>query len=59
MESKKPWQSKTLWINLIMAGLAFVPAVQAVVTPEVLGAVFGAVNAALRLTTKSGVSLKD
>lgn len=54
-ESKSLLKSKTLWINLIMAGLAFVPPVQAVVSPELLGAIFGLANTVLRLVTKQPV----
>jgi uncharacterized membrane-anchored protein len=58
-ESKSPLASKTLWINFIMTAAAFIPAVNAIMTPEIAGAIFGAVNMALRfLTTKPIVKQK-
>jgi hypothetical protein len=57
-EPKKPWESKTIWVNLIMAGLAFVPQIQVLASPEVIGGVFAAVNGLLRLVTKTGVTIK-
>lgn len=57
-EVKKPYQSKTLWTNLILAVLAFFPSVQQHVNSEVLATVFFAVNTVLRFTTKSGIGLK-
>ncbi len=57
-DAKKPYQSKTLWINLAMSILAFVPAVQVIVTPEILGAIFGIVNTGLRLMTSQAITLK-
>lgn len=61
MDPKKPWLSKTLWVNLTIASLAFFPSAShfVAVNPEVTVAVFGAVNFILRLVTKSGVSLQD
>lgn len=55
--SKKPWQSKTLIANLILAVLAFFPAVKDHVTAEQLGMIFAIVNAGLRLVTKDKISL--
>ncbi|TXH10646.1 MAG: hypothetical protein E6R04_04755 [Spirochaetes bacterium] len=57
-DSKKPWQSKTIWINLGMALAAFFPQVQDHVNVDTFGVIFGAVNFLLRLTTKTGVSIK-
>ena len=57
-EAKKPWQSKTLWANLLMSIGAFIPAIQPFVTTESLAAVFTVVNIILRFTTKSGISIK-
>lgn len=56
---KSVYQSKTLWLNLIMAGVAFFPEVQVVVSehPEIMMAVFAAANFALRLFTKSKIEL--
>jgi uncharacterized membrane-anchored protein len=57
-ETKLAIQSKTLWINLAMSVAAFVPVVQTVLTPEIVGAIFGLVNAALRFVTKAPITLK-
>lgn len=55
---KKPWESKTLWGNLILAGLNFFPHVQEHVTPEIMSVAFLVLNSLLRMVTKSGISLK-
>lgn len=57
-ESKKPWQSKTLWVNLIVAAAAFFPAIGPYLTPEVLGTVFLVANTVLRFVTKEKLSIK-
>lgn len=58
---KKPWQSKTIWANLILALSAFVPSVQdwMLAHPTVLPALFTVANIALRLITKEKISLLD
>lgn len=57
-ENKKPWQSKTLWANVILAVVSFFPGpAKDFVTPENLGTLFLIVNTILRFVTKSGVSL--
>lgn len=58
VDSKKPYQSKTLWINAVMAIASLVPAVKDLVTPDILGVAFFLVNTVLRFTTKSGISIK-
>jgi hypothetical protein len=57
-ESKKPWQSKTLWVNTIMAIAAFFPSVSGLVTPEAVGTIFMVVNTVLRFTTSKKISVK-
>jgi uncharacterized membrane protein YqaE (UPF0057 family) len=57
-KSKKPWKSKTVWINLILAVVAFIPAVAQHVTHEVLLQVFAFVNVVLRLMSKDELTLK-
>lgn len=52
------YQSKTLWINLIMAVAAFFPQVQAHLNGEQMAAGITAVNAILRMTTKEQITLK-
>lgn len=57
-ETKLAIQSKTLWINLAMSLAAFVPPVQAVLSPEVVSVIFGVVNAVLRFMTTKPITLK-
>jgi hypothetical protein len=57
-ETKKPWQSKTLWVNTIMALAAFFPSISGVVTPEAIGTLFMVVNTILRFTTEKKISVK-
>lgn len=52
------WQSKTLWVNLVMAIAAFFPQVQAHLDGEQMAAGITAVNAIIRMTTKEGIVLK-
>ncbi len=58
--SKKLYQSKTLWVNLVMAVAAFIPGVGEWVSQnaEAAGAIVAGINAVLRLITKEKVSLK-
>jgi len=58
---KKPWLSKTLWINLIMAVSAFIPVAHEylVAHPEVVVIGFSVVNMLLRLVSKDQLSLVD
>jgi hypothetical protein len=60
MESKNPFQSKTLWTSLIIAIAAFFPSVQVIVSanPEIVGVVIGAVFGLLRIVSKKEVGLK-
>lgn len=57
---KKPWMSKTLWANLILAAVAFFPVgpIAQIITPENISLVFGIVNTILRLVTDSKITLK-
>ena len=57
---KKPWLSKTLWGNLVMAALALVvPGVSTWLqaNPQVMVIAFAGANALLRLITKDKLSL--
>lgn len=58
---KRPWLSKTVWMNLIMAVLAFIPEVHAVIStnPETTLAAVNLLNIVLRLITKDQISLVD
>ena len=57
-EPKKPWQSRTLWVNLLIAGASFIPAVKEFVTPDIISTLFLVANTILRFTTKTGVTIK-
>ena len=57
MEQKVFWKSKTLWVNLIIAGVAFFPAVKESVSPDVVIQIVAGVNLLLRLVTKGSVVL--
>lgn len=60
--TKKPWLSKTLITNLVLAVTAVVcPPVQVWISahPEVSAMVWSGVNAVLRLVTKDAISLQD
>lgn len=49
-DSKKPWESKTVWVGAIMAVAAFVPPVQAVIVanPALAGSLAGGIMMLLR-----------
>ena len=59
--TKKPWLSKTLITNTIMAVAAFFPGVQAFMQSHPLALVeaLTVANIALRLVTKDKISLQD
>lgn len=57
-EAKKPYQSWTLWSNLLLAAAAFFPQVKDHVTPDLLGSVFFIVNTILRAKTSTGITFK-
>lgn len=60
-ENKKPWLSKTLWMNLLMAASSFIPSVGSWMSAhtELVMAGWSALNMALRLITKDKISLQD
>lgn len=60
MEGKKPWLSRTLWAQWIMAGLAlFVPGAHewSAAHPEAVIMIFTLANTVLRLVTKDKIQL--
>jgi len=60
MQEVKPiWQSKTVWVNLILALSAFIPGVGHFVraNPESVMAIFSVINVILRLVTKDKVQI--
>jgi len=62
MESKKPWLSKTLWINALIGvlAIAYPPASAWIVAhPEVATGIFAGINVVLRLITKDAISIAD
>lgn len=60
MPAKKPWDSATVWVNLLMALAAFVPYVREewLANPQVTVAVMAGVNWLLRLKTKQPMTVK-
>jgi len=56
---KKPWQSRTLWANVLLAAVAFFPGVSENITPERIAAGFSIINIILRWVTKSEIGLTD
>lgn len=61
MDTKKPYLSKTLWLNLIIAISAFFPVVQHFITThsEQVMIGFSLLNMGLRTVTKDKLSLGD
>lgn len=59
MESRKPWQSKTLWSSIAVAALPAIPGVRDVVAanPQESMAVVSGIFAILRAITKGRISL--
>lgn len=55
--SKKPWKSKTIIANLIVAVVAFFPGVQESVSPEVVAQALVVINIVLRMVTKDKIGL--
>lgn len=60
VQPKSPWESKTLWTNLVLAMIAFVPSVDEIIkgNPQIIVVAFAVINSALRLITKEKISLK-
>jgi hypothetical protein len=59
-ETVQPWQSKTLWVSLIMALAPVIPPLGAVIAanPELAGIAAGVLVAGLRLISSKKVTLK-
>lgn len=56
MESKSPFLSKTLWINVIaIVGMFIYAGNGGTVPPEIATVVLGAINLVLRLITKKPI----
>jgi hypothetical protein len=59
VENKKViWDSKTLWVNLVMAVISFFPGVAEKISHEMLLQLALVANMVLRLITKDKVVLK-
>ena len=56
-ETKNPLKSKTIWTNVVIALLAFVPSVAAHVTADQVMLIMGVVNVVLRLVSKDKIGL--
>lgn len=61
MESKKPWQSKTIWASLIVAIAAFFPPISAWISqnPEMFATVLTALFVAIRFITNGKIVISD
>lgn len=61
MESKKPWQSKTIWKGLILAVVSFFPQVQGLVAenPQLVLLAIGGADMLLRFVTKGKIALVE
>lgn len=61
MDSKKPWLSKTIWTNVILALVSFFPPVHDYLkaNPETLVFIFSIANVILRLITKKEITWQD
>ena len=62
-QTKKPWQSKTIIVNALMAvaallGPKYVGMLDFLQNPEMLTGIFAGVNFVLRLVTKKKISIK-
>jgi len=56
---KKPWLSKTLWVNAIVAGVAFFPSVAGKFDASQVALFLGAMNILLRMITKDKIGLEE
>jgi hypothetical protein len=54
---KKPWQSKTILANLIVAIIAFFPGLEETINPEIVMQALIVINIILRLVTKDKIGL--
>lgn len=54
-ESKPWWQSKTLWVNIVMVAAVFFPPIKELLTEEVIVTIMGVVNSILRFFTKKAI----
>lgn len=59
-ESKKPWQSKTMWTSLIVGAAGFCPPVAALIAanPAVASMAIGGVFAILRKVSNGKIVIK-
>ncbi len=57
---KKPWLSKTLWVNLLLALAAFSPSAQEFLQgrPDIALIIPALINVVLRLVTKDKLSVE-
>lgn len=57
---KKPWQSKSLWVALIVAVAAFIPGVDVFVKAnlEMVGLMLGGIFGILRLISNGKISIE-
>jgi len=60
MPAKKPWLSKTIWMNILLLVASFYPPIGNLVSnnPELLAGFFAIVNVVLRLVTKKPIVIE-
>lgn len=61
MINEKPWLSKRVWLNVVMALAGFFPSIQNFLSdnPQAVMLVFSAANILLTFITKDKISLND
>ena len=58
-ESKKPWQSKSIWAGILVAIAPFIPMFGDKINESVALSIVGVIMVGLRLITKKELKLKD
>lgn len=56
--SKRPWLSKTLWINVLVGLSPLIPGSEEYLNPKTMLQLFAVVNILLRLVTKKSISFE-
>lgn len=59
-EAKKPWLSKTVWLNVVSALAVFIPGASEWIAahPDMMISLLSLANVVLRLVSKDAVNLK-
>lgn len=59
MESKKPWQSKSVWVGLLVALSPFISMIGIQINESIALSIVGVAMVVLRLVTKKEIKLND